>query len=112
MIKEKLKSNVLLIDAVRLIKKIKEEPSKSSKLKRDHYAHIGVMEVFLEATPSAFVFMIFIISTLTKEPGRDEGLRLLLMGPGDGTPWAIVQFALFCISCGSSIFCSAFGVTR
>ena len=97
---------------MRLIKKIKEEPSKSSKLKRDHYAQIGVMEVFLEATPSTFVFMIFIVSTLTKELGQDEGLKLLLMGPNNGTPWAIVQLALFFISCGSSIFCSAFGVTR
>ena len=96
---------------MRLIKKIKEEPSKSSKLKREHYAQIGVMEVFLEATPSAFVFMILIVSTFTKG-GDNEGLALLLIGPLDGAFWANKDFALFCVSCGSSIFSSAFGVTR
>ena len=70
------------------------------------------MEVFLEATPSAFVFMILIVSTLTKEPGQGEGLALLLIGPLDGTFGAYKDFALFCVSCGSSIFSSAFGVTR
>ena len=97
---------------MRLIKKIKEEPSKSSKLKRDHYAHIGVMEVFLEATPSAFLFMIlFPVFDITKG-GDDEGLPLLLWGPLDGTFWGNVQLALFLLSLGSSIFSSAFGVAR
>ena len=77
---------------MRLIKKIKDEPSKSSKLKRDHYAQIGVIEVFLEATPSAFVFMILIVSTvdnvsLVDNGVDDEGLALLLRGPMDGTFW-------------------------
>ena len=102
---------------MRLIKKIKEEPSKSSKLKRDHYAQIGVMEVFLEATPSAFLFLILIVFTFSNAnaEGRDggvEGLKLLLMGPLDGTFWGNVQLALFILSCGSSIFSSAFGVAR
>ena len=92
--------------------KIKEEPSKSSKLKRDHYAQIGVIEVFLEATPSAFVIMILIVSTVTKDLGQAEGLALLLIGPLDGTFGAYKDFALFCVSCGSTIFSSAFGVTR
>ena len=70
------------------------------------------MEVFLEATPSAFVFMILIVSTLTKNPAQAEGLALLLIGPLDGTFGAYKDFALFCVSCGSSIFSSAFGVTR
>ena len=99
---------------LKIIKKIKEEPSKSSKLKRDHYAHIGVMEVFLEATPSAFLFMIlFPVFDITKGGDNDnEGLPLLLWGPLDGTFWGNVQFALFILSCGSSIFSSAFGVAR
>ena len=96
---------------MRLIKKIKEEPSKASKLKRDHYAQIGVMEVFLEATPSAFVYMILIVSTFSSV-GTYEGLKRLLMGPLDGTFWGNVQLALFFLSCGSSIFSSAFGVSR
>ena len=107
--KTKLKSKVLLLDAVRLIKKIKNEPSKSSKLKRDHYAQIGVVEVFLEATPSAFVFTILIVSTFTI---NDEGLVFILRGPLDGKFWGNVQFALFILSCGSSIFSAAFGVAR
>ena len=77
----------------------------------DHFAQIGVMEVFLEATPSAFVFMILIVSTLNRV-GDNEGLELLLIGPLDGTFGAYKDFALFCVSCGSSIFSSAFGVAR
>ena len=100
------------IDAVRLIKKIKEEPSRSYKLQRDHYAHIGVMEVFLEATPSAFVFLILIVSTITNLQSDQNGLLFLLFGPRNGTLWAYFQMALFILSCGSSIFSSAFGVSR
>ena len=102
---------IILLDAFRLIKKIKEEPSKSSKLKRDHFAHIGVNEVFLEATPSAFVFMIFIL-TSNSNGSEYNDLKLLLLGPGDGTFRSNVQVVLFIVSCGSSIFSSAFGVTR
>ena len=69
------------------------------------------MEVFLEATPSAFVFMILIVSTLNRV-GDNEGLELLLIGPLDGTLGAYKDFVLFCVSCGSSIFSSAFGVAR
>ena len=110
--KEKLISNILLLDAVRLIRKIKEKPEKSSKLKRDHYAHIGVVEVFLEATPSAFLFMILIVSTTETNRGESEGLEFLLMGPLDGTFGAYKQLVLFIVSCASSIFSSAFGVAR
>ena len=110
--KEKLISNILLLDAVRLIRKIRENPEKSSKLKRDHYAHIGVIEVFLEATPSAFLFMILIVSTTETNRGESEGLEFLLMGPLDGTFGAYEQLVLFIVSCASSIFSSAFGVAR
>ena len=77
----------------------------------DHFAQIGVMEVFLEATPSAFVFMILIVSTLNRV-GDNEGLELLLIGPLDGTLGAYKQLVLFIVSCASSLFSSAFGVTR
>ena len=70
------------------------------------------MEVFLEATPSAFVFMILIASSSAVGSNPDDetdrnakgGLLLLLRGPMDGTYWGAVQFALFILSCGSSIF--------
>ena len=69
------------------------------------------MEVFLEATPSAFLFTILIVSAIVG--GEDnEGLFFLLMGPLDGTFWGNVQFALFILSCGSSLFSCVFGVTR
>ena len=78
----------------------------------DHYAHIGVMEVFLEATPSAFLFMILIVSTTETKRSENEGLEFLLMGPLDGTLGAYKQLVLFIVSCASSLFSSAFGVTR
>ena len=75
------------------------------------------MEVFLEATPTAFVFMILIVSTITNINSRaihvdDEGLSLLVLGSRNGTFKAHTQIALFLVSCASSIFSSAFGVTR
>ena len=69
------------------------------------------MEVFLEATPSAFVFMILIVTSMSGN-SEDEGLGLLLFGPLDETFGGNVQLALFLLSCASSIFSSAFGVTR
>ena len=84
----------------------------------DHFAQIGVMEVFLEATPSAFLFLILIVSAVDRYinnglyGNNDNGLLVLLWGPGVGTFWGNVQFALFFLSCGSSIFSSSFGVAR
>ena len=94
---------MLVLDAFRLIRRIKEKPISSSKLKMEHFAQIGVIEVFLEATPSTFLFCVLLVSSLSVQ---EEGLRVLLLGSSD------VQLALFLLSFGSSIFSSAFGVAR
>ena len=99
----------MFLDAARIIKQIKEKPSASSKLKMEHFAQIGVIEVFLEATPSVFLLSSLIIRIGN---GDDEGMRELLWGSQDGTLWASVQYALFVLSFVSSIFSSAFGVSR
>ena len=42
-----------------MIKQIRAKPSASPKLKMEHYAQIGVMEVFLEATPDTISVPVF-----------------------------------------------------
>ena len=102
----------MFLDAARIIKQIKEKPSASSKLKMEHFAQIGVMEVFLEATPSAFLLSILIIRIGQRDNEAfyyyNEGIRDLLWGQDRNS----VQYALFVLSFVSSIFSSAFGVSR
>ena len=81
----------------------------------DHFSQVGVLEVFLEATPTAFLFLILTISGLAIESDAfGSGLQQLLVGnffrsSGSGD---VFQFILFCVTCASSIFSSAFGVSR
>ena len=110
-----------------MIKQIIEKPAVASKLKRDHYAQISVMEVFLEATPSAYLFIILSIFSITinDEDGlveaiqgvfevgnkelddlRRNDLRALIVGS------TRAEIALFFLSWGTSIFSSVFGVAR
>ena len=79
----------------------------------DHFSQVGVLEVFLEATPTAFLFLILTISGFSRG-GVESGLEELLVGnfnrnSGSGD---VFQFILFCVTCASSIFSSAFGVSR
>ena len=92
-----------------MIKQVKEKPTASSKLKRDHYAQIGVMEVFLEATPTVYVYLILIVRILNTGPFGDysNGLRQLIFADGSS-----FQITVFFLSFGTSIFSSAFGVAR
>ena len=76
----------------------------------DHFSQVGVLEVFLEATPTAFLFLILTISGLTS--GRESGLAQLLIGNWRGGWKDVDQFILFCFTCYSSLFSSAFGISR
>ena len=102
------------LDAFRLIKNIHNDPSKALKLKMDHFSQVGVLEVFLEATPTAFLFLFLIISGFSNSSGvgRSGGLRQILIGSWSGGWKDVDQLILFCITCASSIFSSAFGVSR
>ena len=106
---------------LRMMKQIKDKPAVASKLKRDHYAQISVMEVFLEATPSAFLFIILSIFSITKNDKdglvetlfdvgntdlRRNDLRALIVGSSSA------EIALFFLSWGTSIWSSVFGVAR
>ena len=93
------------LDAARLIIKIKRSPSQGPKLKMDHFSQVGVLEVFVEAAPTTFLLVVMIVSGLNSH--GEDGLEQLLMGNGWGR-----DLALFMISCGSSIFSFAFGVSR
>ena len=93
------------LDAARLIIKIKRSPSQGPKLKMDHFSQVGVLEVFVEAAPTTFLLVVMIVTGLNSH--GEDGLQQLLIGSGD-----VFQVILFCITCASSIFSSAFGVSR
>ena len=71
----------------------------------DHFSQVGVLEVFVEAAPTTFLLVVMIVSGLNSH--GEDGLEQLLMGNGWGR-----DLALFMISCASSIFSFAFGVSR
>ena len=71
----------------------------------DHFTQVGVLEVFLEAAPTTFLLVVMIVTGLNSH--GEDGLQQLLMGNGWGK-----DLALFMISCASSIFSFAFGVSR
>ena len=80
----------------------------------DHFSQVGVLEVFLEATPTTFLFLVLAISGLGRG-SENNGLQQLLLGNYLNSGRSIgdkVQFILFCVSCASSIFSSAFGISR
>ena len=80
----------------------------------EHFSQVGVLEVFLEATPTAFLFIILAVSGLTNR-GNNNSLAQLLVGNFLWSGYSIedkVQYTLFCVSCASSIFSSAFGISR
>ena len=74
----------------------------------DHFSQIGVLEVFLEAAPTTFLLVILIVSGNSgSNIGGANGLQQLLVGN-----WGGWDLTLFVISCASSIFSFAFGVSR
>ena len=95
------------------MKKIRENPSQASKLKMQHFANVGVHEVFCEAVPTTFLLIVISIVGLTGRP-ETSGLGIVLIGSssiryfGDDP----VSSTLFVISCATSIFSAAFGTSR
>ena len=100
------------LDALRVVGRLKKNPSQASKIKLDHYANVGVIEVFLEAVPTAFILIV--ISTVgLSEKRSTDGLGYALIGSGGLlTVNDLWSFSLFCISCATSIFSAVFGMSR
>ena len=64
------------------MKRIKESPSQASKIKINHYSNIGVIEIFLEAIPTAFLLVLISIVGLSTEVDGTSGLSYVLIGVG------------------------------
>ena len=95
------------------MKKIRKKPSQASKIKMNHFANVGVFEVFLESVPTTFLLILLSIVGLTYLD-ETSGLGYVLIGSSDigyffDDP---VSATLFIISCATSIFSAAFGMSR
>ena len=98
------------------MKRIKKSPSQASKIKINHFSNIGVIEIFLEAVPTAFILVLISIVGLVSvsEVDGTSGLSYVLIGAAnaayiDNDLWS---FTLFCITCATSIFSAGFGMAR
>ena len=95
------------------MKRIKTSPSQASKIKINHFSNIGVIEIFLESVPTAFILVLISIVGLT-ETSRTDGLGKVLIGSTDIRYFGedLWSSTLFCITCATSIFCAGFGMAR
>ena len=93
-----------------MILRIKKNPSRASKLKRNHFSHISVTEVFLEAVPTTFVLTsIWIFGYFYYHQNRNtRGLYTNLFGASFGGFTTVVFFLTY----ATSIMSAAFGVSR
>ena len=93
--------------------RIRKVPSDASKLNTNHYSQVGVMEIFLESVPTAFILVLLSIVGLSGKEGT-SGLCSVLIGSRSlynisDDYWS---FTLFCITCATSIFSAGFGMAR
>ena len=72
----------IFVDAVRLIRNIKSNPSNAAQMKMSHFSNIGVIEVFLEATPTTFVTTVLLFTSLY-DPDQSNNLKDVLWGNGN-----------------------------
>ena len=84
------------------------------KIKLDHFSNIGVIEVFLEAVPTAFLLIALSIMGLVDGVDETGSLAYALIGSGSiynltNNLWS---FTLFCLSCATSLFSAGFGMAR
>ena len=91
---------------MRLVRNIQRTPANAASMKMAHFSNIGVSEVFLEATPTAFITTILLYSVNgNRMDDKDGGLYDVLIGSG----WSATIFYLGYVT---SILSSAFGVSR
>ena len=99
---------------MRVISRIRKNPSQASRIKLDHFSNIGVIEVFLEAVPTAFILVAISIVGLVIRGDNTGSLAYVLIGSGSiqyltNDLWS---FSLFCLSCATSLFSAGFGMAR
>ena len=99
----------IFVDAVRLIRNIKSNPSNAAQMKMSHFSNIGVIEVFLEATPTTFVTTVLLFTSLYDQ---SNNLKDVLWGNGNKGSGREVKAILFLLGYSASILSSAFGVSR
>ena len=95
------------------MKRIKTSPSQASKIKINHFSNIGVIEIFLESVPTAFILVLISIVGLTES--RDTAaLGYVLIGSSALRYFGsdLWSSTLFCITCATSIFSAGFGMAR
>ena len=105
----------MCLDALRVIGRIKKKPSQASKIKLDHYKNVGVIEVFLEAVPTAFILIVISYVGIYDGGNRStDGLGYSLIGSGYVNNYSFDYWSLtlFFISCATSIFSAVFGMSR
>ena len=96
------------LDALRVMSRIKKSPSQAEKLKINHFSNIGVIEIFLESVPSAFILVLMSIVGFTV----DSGICNVLIGSERFSSNNLWSFTLFWVTCATSIFSSGFGMAR
>ena len=105
----------MCLDALRVVGRIKKTPYQASKIKLDHFANIGVIEVFLEAVPTAFILIVISVNGLGRSTDMStHGLGYILIGStslifSQNDSWSLT---LFFISFTTSILSAVFGMSR
>ena len=97
--------------------KIRRKPSEASKIKLEHFANVGVFEVFLEAVPTTFLLILISLVGLIgvdSNVNRASSLGMVLFGSSSYQYYYNdpASFTLFVISCATTIFSAIFGMSR
>ena len=95
------------LDAMRLIRNMKRTPENAVSLKMAHFNNVGVIEVFLEATPTTLI-----TNFLLGLSFDNDNLRNILLGEGSASGGISLGGILFLMGYAASYLSSAFGVSR
>ena len=106
----------IVLDALRVMSRIKKSPSQAEKMKMNHFSNIGVIEIFLESVPSAFILiLISIVGFSEVRDSHNYGLCNVLIGRArfySSENLFSLSFILFWVTCATSIFSAGFGMAR
>ena len=93
----------LIVDAVQVIRDVLKNPESSSERERKHFRNVAISEVYLEATPTVFLYiMLFAYIFITTKSQNLEVSQVLF-----GT-----NAVLYSFSFTTSLISAAFGIAR